>query len=709
MSRSAGGTALSVERFFQLSLLGLVTCGYLAVAGSGYLDAPTIVLTAAGLILRGCLVTGLLRFEISDRYVTAATLAYIGFYPVDYLFVSRGFLEATVHLVFFLAVMKILTARTARDYLYTATIAFLELMAAAILSVSLNFFIFLALFLLFAIAAFTSSEIRHCVVVRPKIARSGLRRFNARLAGLAAFITLGILSLTAGLFFLLPRTADAALRRFVSQRYYLPGFSNQVLLGQIGEIKTQSRAVMHVRLYNNPAPRLNLKWRGAALSNFDGKKWFNPSSSGDLLRAHRDRVFLADDWQRRRVTGGRRILYRVDLNAIDTDALFFAGIPEVLNLSPSVVIRTPTDSYRLGFVPSEPFRYEVSSFVEDPLSTASVATQPVPIRVRQEYLQLPVLDPRVPALAASLVAGISSDFERVRALEKHLREDYGYTLELPAREPADPLADFLFARKKGHCEYFASAMAVMLRTTGIPSRLVTGFQSGTWNPVSEQYLIRALDAHSWVEAYLPGRGWTTWDPTPPDPGVRLGSLWMKLLLYVDAADTFWQEWVLSYDLGRQVTLAERLQQSTRRFGVRWLDHLIETTQHWKDRVHSWSGRYGRPVLLAGAIAALLAFLAPRGWRWLRMHHRVRRLRRGQASVTDATLLYDRMLDLLRRRGYHKPSWLTPCEFADSLPPSPAGVLVHQFTSAYNALRFGGRLQSAPRMTVLLEELERQEH
>src|SRR6266513_1374666 len=153
-------TAAAVEKFFQLSLLGLVASGFLAVAGSGYLDTATILLTGAGLLLRASLVAGLLQFEISERVVTVLTIAYIGFYPLDYQFLSRDFLQATIHLVFFVAILRILTAKANRDFLYTAVIALLELLAAALLSVQLNFFLFLGLFLLFSIATLTSSEIR---------------------------------------------------------------------------------------------------------------------------------------------------------------------------------------------------------------------------------------------------------------------------------------------------------------------------------------------------------------------------------------------------------------------------------------------------------------------------------------------------------------------------------------------------------------------
>src|SRR6516162_5079929 len=132
--------------------------------------------------------------------------------------------------------MKILTARTNRDYLYTAVIAFLELLAAAILSVNFNFFLFLALYLVFAIATLSSAEIRrsmHRATVTPRV---GPRRFAPRLTVLAMCVTVGILLLTAGLFFILPRTAEAAFAR-LSPRSFLPGFATQVTLGDIGEIK----------------------------------------------------------------------------------------------------------------------------------------------------------------------------------------------------------------------------------------------------------------------------------------------------------------------------------------------------------------------------------------------------------------------------------------------------------------------------------------
>lgn len=696
---------LSVERFFQLAVLGLVTSGYLAVAGSGYLDTPTIVLTGLGLLLRALLVTEVIRLEFSPGLVTLATLGYIAFYPIDYFFLSRTFLQATIHLVFFLAVVKVLTARTNRDYLYAGAIAFLEILAAAILSASLNFLLFLGVYLLCAIAAFTSAEIRRAMQKPHQIARLGLRRFHLRLAALAASVTLGILVLTGGLFFLLPRSANAALGRLVSHRIHVPGFSDEVTLGQIGEIKNDSTAVMHVRPESRNFPD-GLKWRGVALSDFDGKRWSNPP--GEVRTVH-----LEDGWTlvANQPQIGDALYYHVTLNAVDSDVLFVAGVPmhlfpqlsNIFGLRRDASVSMENDgSLHLRSLPPDNFRYSVSSVLEN--TSPVVDHAPLSPRARERYLQLPPLDPRVRELTEQVTAGLYTQLDRARAIADYLRRSYGYTLVLPDHQPKDPIAYFLFERKKGHCEYFASAMAVMLRAIGIPARLVNGFQGGTFNYISDQYVIRASDAHSWVEAYLEARGWTTFDPTPPDPSAHSGGFLAKLALWMDAADTFWQDWVLRYDRGRQYILAAQVDRASRRLRLGWLGGWSGIVAQWKSQVAAWSKAYGAALALIVAFAVALVFAGPRALRSLRMLHRVRRVREGQVSAGDATILYQRMLDVLRSRGFQKPAWFTPREFAASLP-AETGMLVDQFTAAYNDVRFGGKLDAAPRLTLLLEELE----
>jgi hypothetical protein len=361
----------------------------------------------------------------------------------------------------------------------------------------------------------------------------------------------------------------------------------------------------------------------------------------------------------------------------------------------------------LGLAPRQGFRYSSYSILEGiPERSPALVPAPVlPLAARERYLQLPMLDPRIAELARSITGAYTTDLERVRAIERRLRADYAYTLELPSREVRDPLAHFLFTRKKGHCEYFASAMTVMLRTAGIPARMATGFQSGVYNSLTELWLIRASDAHTWVEAWIPGHGWSTFDPTPPDPNPQQFSLFTRIALYIDAAETFWRQWVVGYDASQQGSLADRMEQGVRRAGVRWFDTLSLLDANWGKRfgnVVSFASRWG----VAAAVLIALWLLAPRLMGLIRMRRRVQAARRGQASVGDATLLYQRMLHILKRQGYQKPSWFTPAEFAASLPSGPLGSTVTEFTAAYNALRYGGRTDVAARLSTLLDELTR---
>jgi hypothetical protein len=693
----------SLERFFQFSLFGMLGCGYLAIAGSGHLHPAIVALTSAALVLRFLLLADWVRITLNDRWITAITLAYVGFYPLDYLYLSEDFLRATVHLVLFLASVKVLTASTERDNTYLLAIAFLELVAASMLSTNLSFFVFLGLFLGFAVATFAGWEMRRSLGAPGAVARGGTRLVGRRLTVLSAVATLGILAITSGLFFLLPRTARAAFRQFWPDRFFLTAFSNEVTLGEIGEIKLQGTVLMHARIPEETDP-LALKWRGAALGEFDGRRWFNTSDPGEVIRVRTKDVLLVEDDQRRR--RGRRINYEVQLKPFASDFLFIAGQPEALRVDSPLLIRTRSGSFRLAAPAAEVIRYGVYSFLEETAEDPPVNASPLSPGSRAIYLQLPPLDPRVRELALRLTEGASTELEKALAIERRLKTEYHYSIELPKTEPADPIAFFLFDRRAGHCEYFASAMAVMLRAVGIPSRVATGFQSGVYNPISGWYVIRASDAHSWVEAYLPREGWKTFDPTPPDPSFAGPGLWMRLMLLADAAETFWNEWVLNYDLDRQMTLAARVERSRRSLSLGWLTEASENWRRALTLTASWLKRHLAAFVAALALAGGLLLAAPGIARWANGRLRARRLLRGRVRAADATELYRRALNLLRRQGFDKPPFLTPVEFARTAPCPEISEILIDFTRAYNHVRFGGRAEAASEMMTLLEELER---
>jgi hypothetical protein len=163
--------------------------------------------------------------------------------------------------------------------------------------------------------------------------------------------------------------------------------------------------------------------------------------------------------------------------------------------------------------------------------------------------------------------------------------------------------------------------------------------------------------------------------------------------------------VVSYDPRRQGSLADRLQQGAGHIGFRWLDGLWNSDGIPLSAI-AWLRRYGAAILLAFATIAAAWLGGPRAIRWLRMRLRVQRVRRGQASAGDATLLYQQMLATVKRRGYQKPAWFTPAEFAASLPAGTFGRAVGEFTAVYNAVRFGGQTEAAQRLSTLLDQLER---
>ncbi len=161
--------------------------------------------------------------------------------------------------------------------------------------------------------------------------------------------------------------------------------------------------------------------------------------------------------------------------------------------------------------------------------------------------------------------GRASSLAKARALESHLKKDFRYDTNSPSGGTPQPLDDFLFESKRGHCEFFSTAMAIMLRDLDIPSRNVTGFVGGTFNRFGHYYAVREGDAHSWVEAYLDqGNGqmaWVTFDPTPTagaQPLEETTGTWVYFRDLVEAMSQRWNQYVVGYDLRTQARLFEEV-------------------------------------------------------------------------------------------------------------------------------------------------------
>lgn len=711
--------AKAIERYFNIALYLLVLSGFGTLASTGGLDLPAVVLVGLALGLRGIQLLTRHEFVIPERWTTVLTLIYVFIYLADYFFLSRGFLAASVHLVLFAMVVRLFSLQRTRDHYTLAVLSFLMVLAASVLTVSSVFLFSFAVFLLIAIVAFVLMEMQHSVASEPSHAQdpraaspraaSPTERMAYALLAIAPALMLMILAGSFLIFFLLPRVTSRYLTAYSPASDVATGFSDRVQLGRIGQIQQSSAVVMHIQIQNDLLGAYDLKWRGVALSNFDGRVWSNSFAQTPVRAAGDGSYRLAPvvDPRAASVAARRSIRYRVLMEPLGTNVFFLAEWPRSLT---GTFRQVSTDAggavYDLDA--DHPInRYEAESQLpaidSDELRLAP-NTAPGEM---DRYLKLPPLDVRIVRLAEDIAARAPSNYEKAVAVERYLSTRFAYTLELPSSAPADPLAYFLFERKRGHCEYFASSMAVMLRSLRIPSRIVTGFRGGEYNDLTGQYVVRASDAHSWVEAYFPGSGWISFDPTPAG-SVAARTGWSRMDLYLDAAASFWREWIISYDVGHQRALSKDAATSSRVFfdqARRWIGRQHDALLRWARRAHDHFTAF--PVRWFGGLitfaAVLIALLnARRLIGGLRAHSL--RAHPERAPREAAALWYDRMIDRMARLGWRKSPSQTPLDFVAAIQETALQEKVARFTRAYESARFGKSVDDAQTLPGLFKEV-----
>ena len=721
--RSAPSFKHAIDRFFDISLYLLIVTGFATLASTGRLDTLSVITGWSALIVRGYLLVRDRKVVIPERWTSYLTIVYALFYAADYFLLSDSFVTATVHLVLFIMVVKLFSVQRERDHVYLAVLSFLEVLAAAILTVDTMFLGAFCVFTVLAVATFISMEMRRSAaqaepLPAPPIARPQ-RRFARSLSATAVTLMIAIVVGATAIFFVLPRLSAGYLRNFSVRNDFITGFSDTVQLGAIGRIKQSDQVIMHVQVENDHGGLSNLKWRGVALSAFDGRTWRNPEESRQPLmawgRPGTNRFELIQtEMLARNIIGSedlfrtsRRLRYTITMEPIGTNVLFLASVP--ITVSGKMRELAADD---MGSI----YNFDSARMLD---GYSAVSLLPNPDRVRnvepaampdlRPFTGLPQLDPRIPALAQEITKQYSTEYDKANAIELYLRTRFGYSLDMPTTPPPDPLAYFLFLRKEGHCEYFASAMAVMLRTLGIPARVVNGFRNGEYNDVTGSYIIRGKDAHSWVEAYIPGAGWTEFDPTPPDPKADFGSL-HRIALYLDAAREFWREWVINYDFLHQQNLSisammkgRTLGDSARLWFRRNYVRLLEGARHTYERGRNPSGR----DVGVGVMMVILVMMGARArslWRHWREHRLARNPERSPELA--ASIWYARLLKRLSRRGWHKAPTQTPAEFVASIEDIALRVSVERFTARYESARFGRSAADAQHLPELYEEITR---
>ncbi len=731
--------SLPADRFYRTALFFLVLISVMTLVATGKLDLFTTILAPALVLYKGVRWWRGEPPELRQPVATRLVVAYLFVFPVDVFFVSRALagdtpnpalyaaLLAAIHFLLFVTLVRLFSVATDRDGLFLSMLAFAGVLASAVFTVDTSFLAFFLIFLLFAVAVFAGLEIRRGAAgaVFPPLSADihRERRFHRALSLAALSVALGAIVFGSVLFFLFPRFSAGYFARMGLQPSLMSGFTDNVELGQIGEIKKNTEVVMRIQT-GEPVNYPLLRWRGIALTNFDGRRWYSTEVRGQVRQP------AADGWitlARRGQMEGRpagQVHFITLLQPLASDALFAPAQVMVLRGNFSGDAGTYYGAMRRSYLsvdsagsiynPSRNFsqiRYEGISIlpVARPAQARFAGTD-YPEEIRETYLQLPPnLDPRIPELARKISAGVNNPYDQSIAMENYLRTHFAYTLNLTGKPGADPLAHFLFETKAGHCEYFASAMAVMLRTLGIPTREVNGFLPGEYNDVAGDYIVRASDAHSWVEAYFPGSGWITFDPTPPSNDQATG-LFSRLGLYVDWFQLTWTEWVINYDFTHQITLARNVGQISTDWKKAWRNKFRRLQDRGMERLTEWQRAHGLlrfvfPIVLLLSLLVLRLDWLRSFFRWLSFAWQANLPVAERNNPQLASRLYAELLRLLEKRGFSRPEAQTPREFAASFAlQGGLAPTVQEFTNLYVQSRFGGVPCDAFRLRALLEQV-----
>lgn len=674
--------------------IGIAGLAVLLGGGMSALTFVTLVVVGGWAMLR----------QIPDRPSTASQRLWtLGVFAALVATIARAllraeFLDAGVDFLLLLVVQRLFHRQRTREHMQLLLLGALLMVVGAVINAELSYPFLLAAYLVATVLALILNNLvaegeRMGPRVALELSREGLARsrnlWSAALA-VAALAAAGAIVT----FVVFPRWGVGAFLRGAIASETRSGFSNEVELGGFGTIKEDATVVMRIEpLYPAAVPD-EATWhlRGSAFDIYEDGRWRTGrlGETGELLPMWQYSVLAP---------GGRPVLRRaasdspvpfvppphlgtlergallharVTLEDIGADVLFVASEPLALKLLPrgpvesrARVVAGRNREFRIGKLPG-PVRYEFISRTGEPSHRLLEAIGDPPVEgVYQSYLQhAESLSPEVTALARGITKDATSRLQKAQAVMEHLGR-FDYTLQQRSTERAangaDPVEGFLFESQAGHCEYFATAMAVLLREVGVPTRIVNGYYGAHKNELGGFYTVRQADAHSWVEVHFGALGWVTFDPTPPD-GRRAGAdapFWPAASELVDALRNRYLEWVVGFDLSKQLTMLDNL-------GVRRRGH------------HRWRIAWG-PVLgwTVGVLGVVLL-----GVRLVRM--------RRAKPVPAATKSWTSVVDDLRPRGYSPAPAESPTAFAARLHRdlAPAADEVTALARDYESVRFG---------------------
>ncbi len=753
-----------LKRLLQINMAVLAALGTLLLSmGQQDPTLPMVMIVAAASSVWLTDVTG--WFRLNRMVANLVALAALVLVMADLgslrgmtqlLFISR--------LLVYLQIVLLFQEKDTRAYWQLATVSLLQVVVAAAFNQGFWFGVMLILYLLTGLSALALFYLhrerlaherageahaepaprgrRWPLAAQPAVftaaagpAAAGLDgELFRRLGAMGA----GTLALTVVLFFTVPRVGGSAWRGAMVAPRHAVGFSDRVRLGELGEIIQKPQEVMRVRFTDRDRQTYRVQGdiylRGAVLNHYSQGDWrFSPA---------RIRARVAPLEPTNLLTHEGLVRQEITIEPMDCEQLFCVWPFAKTEVGGELLFdRARRQLRRPPELAPKRFAYEL-------MTSALVDGSQVPLTPAEDLfptaslLQMPLSDGRsaVPSLV-ELAEQWVRESERsprdrlslARMLENRLRTSkrFQYSLQGQNRDPTvDPLEDFIANNPRGHCEYFASALVLMLRSQGIPARLVVGYHCDEWNNLGQFYQVRQWHAHTWVEAYLPPRqvpehlfhgeqhrewaagAWVRLDPTPggSESDAAASPSWsQRVVRSLSWFDALWTNYVMEMDRPRQQEAIYRpVAESLQRLG----EQLSDPAWWWglvaglgsvvRTAFASWVGgnwfswRGFVVVFVLGLIVMGLGRLVQ-----IVIHRIARRLAESRriagAGRRPRVEFYQRLETLLARRGLHRRSGQTPWEFAAEAGPVLAAEegsedlaeLPRRVAAAFYRVRFGG--------------------
>jgi transglutaminase-like putative cysteine protease len=661
------------QKRFLLGLLALLAP--LPLPFNGILEWPVLLayLLGVGLFLRRAALDP--PRWLPNWAMNVLGLIYLPLFLLDLLVFARGRLVySVIHLCLFVVLVKLFALQRERDKWQAAIGIFFLFLAGMGTSVHPSIVLYLLGFLVISLGLLTRFALLHVLAgfgrEEPGLARVPLR-------GFLLWATVGSVVVAIPLFAILPRVRTPYIvgrGAGTGTVVEAAGFSDDVTLDSIGRIQNSRNVAMRVEDIGAFDPNRELRFKAATYEVYERGHWRQSPPRGALPRIPGMRFRLAP--------GEIEHWMRIFLRPIRSRSLPLPVETRVIEPRTTELRIDRGGAVSLGYQPLETVEYRVGLGAR-PLLLGSAD---------QATLDLSGVTPRMSELARRAM-GAGSPGQRARRMETHLIQGYEYTRDFVGRSNDDALEDFLFRYRSGHCEYFASAMVLLLRSQGVPARLVTGFLGGEYNPFEGYTIVRDSNAHAWVEAYLAEEGgWRTFDPTPPSgrPSETGSGAWGLAQQAYDFLLFRWDRYVLTFGLYDQLQIMGRL---TRLWHGFWKvfdrggedDKPVpgKTGAPLRDLLPAASAEEGRRALSWSLWGALLLLAAALGVAW-----RLGLLRRAPWT---ATRVYQRWRRTLQRRGLALADAVPPLAFRDRAAeryPEAAGSTA-KIVEFYLKESFGG--------------------